>query len=88
METFEVGENVSILDESGVFTIKEIQLNKVRIEDEFGFEQWIDLKLVVKRRTISVDRLQKKDESGVQLSRNNLKSNSIPEIDLHIECLV
>ena len=88
MQIFEVGENVSILDESGIYTIREIQLTKVRIEDEFGFEQWIDLKFVVKRRSISVDRLQKKDESGVQLSNYNMKSNSIPEIDLHIECLV
>lgn len=88
MQTFEVGENVSVLDESGVFIIKEIQLTKVRIEDEFGFEQWVDLKFVVKRRSISVERLQKKDETGAQLSRNILKSNSIPEIDLHIECLI
>ena len=88
MQSFEVGENVSILDESGVFTIKEILQGKARIEDEFGFEQWIDLKFIVKRRSITVDRLQKKDETGSQLSKNNLKSNSFPEIDLHIECLL
>jgi len=88
MQTFEVGENVSILDESGVFTIKEILQGKARIEDEFGFEQWIDMKFVVKRRSISINRLQKKDETGTQFSKNDLKTNSIPEIDLHIECLV
>lgn len=88
MECFEVGENVSILDESGVFTIKEILKGKARIEDEFGFEQWIDLKFVVKRRSIIVNRLQKKDETKPQSSKNDLKTNTIPEIDLHIECLV
>jgi hypothetical protein len=66
MQSFEVGENVSILDESGVFTIKEILQGNTRIEDEFGFEQWIDLKFIVKRRSIYVDRLQKKDETGSQ----------------------
>ncbi len=88
MRTFEVGENVSILDESGVFIIKEILQSKARIEDEFGFEQWIDMKFVVKRRSISINRLQKKDETAKQFSKNDLKTNSIPEIDLHIECLV
>jgi len=88
MQSFQVGENVSILDESGVFIIKEIILSKVLIEDEFGFEQWIDLKFVLKRRSISVNRIQKKDESESRSSKNDLKTTSIPEIDLHIECLV
>lgn len=88
MQTFEVGENVSILDESGVFIIKEILQGKARVEDEFGFEQWIDMKFVVKRRSISANRLQKKDETATKISKKDLKTISIPEIDLHIESLV
>jgi dsDNA-specific endonuclease/ATPase MutS2 len=88
MQSFGVGEKISILDESGIFTIKEIQACKVRIEDEFGFEQWIEKKFLVKRRDISFEIVQVKDDMSNQNTKNVLKINSIPEIDLHIENLI
>ena len=88
MESFVVGEKVSILDETGVFEVKEILFGKVRIEDEYGFERVIETKFLVKRRTISVELIEKKDNDKLKSSKNEAKSNSIPEIDLHIENLV
>lgn len=88
MESFVVGEKVSMLDEIGVYKIKEIRSGNVCIEDEFGFEQWVASKFVVKRRSISVNTIQKKDSVDPKSTKNETKTNVIPEIDLHIENLI
>lgn len=88
MDFFIVGERVSILDETGVYTIKEISSAKILIEDEFGFEQWIESNFLVKRRTISINVIQKKDSVELKSIKKDSKSYAIPEIDLHIERLV
>lgn len=88
MDSFTICEKVSLLEEPGVFVVKEIISGKVRIEDEFGFEQWIDLKYVVKRRSISVRTIQKKDRVESKSIKNETKTNVIPEIDLHIESML
>ena len=88
MEVFVIGEKVSILEEAGVYTIKEILSGSVKIEDEFGFEQLIETKFVVKRRMISVHQIQLKDTNSGLSAKNETKTDSLPEIDLHIENLV
>ena len=88
MESFVVGEKVSILDETGVFTVKEILVGKVRIEDEFGFEHWIETNFVVKRRIISVTTIHQKDSYASKPFKNEEKLNLKAEIDLHIENLI
>jgi hypothetical protein len=88
MDSFELGEHVSILDEKGVFTVKEIFINKLTLEDEFGFEQTIETRFVVKRRQIEVDRIQEKEETKNQHLKVVQKFPSIPQIDLHIENLL
>jgi hypothetical protein len=87
-DSFQVGEQVSIIDETGVFVIKEIHLQKMKIEDEFGFERIIELRSVVKRRAINSDRVQQKDQFINNQLKVNPKVSSLPEIDLHIESLI
>ena len=77
MEVFVIGEKVSILEEAGVYTIKEILSGRVKIEDEFGFEQLIETKFVVKRRMISVHQIQPKDTNSTLSAKNKTKTDYI-----------
>lgn len=86
-DSFHVGEQVSILDEIGVFIIKEIFFQNIKIADEFGFERTVEAKFVVKRRAINSDHIQQKDQFTNKQLKVNTKVSSLPEIDLHIDLL-
>ena len=88
MNVFVPGEKVSIINETGFFIIKEIISENVIIEDEFGFQRIIETKFIVKRRLISVDTIQEKDNLSPHKSKNEPKTGAFPEIDLHLENLV
>ena len=49
---FEIGEKVSLLKESGVFIIVEIQTNVAIVLDEFSFERKVLRSELVKRQDI------------------------------------
>jgi len=85
---FEIGEKVSLLKESGVFIIVEIQTNVAIVLDEFSFERKVLRSELVKRKEIPIrGNIPKKD---FQKSENITKGKTekIPEIDLHIESLI
>ena len=85
---FEVGQEVSILHETGVFKILEIEAGQLILQDEFGFSQKIAPHLVVPRKAVSIGKLIVKDAtSSASTSTKKSPQKSEPFIDLHAEAL-
>ena len=61
---FEVGQEVSILHETGVFKVLEVEAGSLTLQDEFGFSQKIAPNLVVARKTVSTAKLIVKDNTN------------------------
>ena len=84
-----VGQQVSVLRESGIFTIQEIQKTQLVLTDEFGFSYTYTKDLVVARQAIDVQKIKNKDElTGALTQRQkppSSKENALPSIDLHAE---
>ena len=88
MRNFKVGDSVSILEEEGAFILKEIQTNKVVLLDEHGFERYVEISSVVRRRQIVSKEIVLKERDFLSESKSNKVNFQIPEIDLHIESLL
>ncbi|MEY4351650.1 MAG: hypothetical protein RL078_1729 [Bacteroidota bacterium] len=85
---FEVGQEVSILHETGVFKVLEIEAGQLTLQDEFGFSQKIASNLVVPRKAVSTNKLIVKDTSNLApTSTKKSPQKSEPFIDLHAEAL-
>jgi dsDNA-specific endonuclease/ATPase MutS2 len=85
---FEVGQEVSILHETGVFKVLEIEAGQLTLQDEFGFSQKIAPHLVVPRKAVSIGKLIVKDAtSPVSTSTKKSPQKSESFIDLHAEAL-
>jgi DNA-nicking Smr family endonuclease len=85
---FEVGQEVSILHETGVFKVLEIEAGQLTLQDEFGFSQKIASNLVVPRKAVSTNKLIVKDaSSSANTSIKKSQQKSDPYIDLHAEAL-
>ena len=84
-----VGQQVSVLRESGIFTIQEILKTQLVLCDEFGFSYTYAQDLVVARQAIDVQKIKNKDElTGARTQRQkppSSKENALPIIDLHAE---
>ena len=50
---FKKGETVSILTESGAFTVLEVGIHRSKLEDEFGFERQVPNSLIVPRQKVA-----------------------------------
>ena len=85
---FEIGEKVSLLKESGVFIIVEIQMNVAIVLDEFSFERKVLRSELVKRQDIYFHGNIPKKELDSQPSTVKEKKSQLPQIDLHIEHLI
>ncbi len=85
---FEVGQEVSILHETGVFKVLEIEAGSLTLQDEFGFSQKIAPHLVVARKVVSTAKLIVKDNTNsVPTSTKKSPPKSESTIDLHAEAL-
>jgi hypothetical protein len=85
---FEVGQEVSILHEIGVFKVLEIEIGSLTLQDEFGFSQKIAPHLVVARKAVSTVKLIVKDNTNsVPTSTKKAPQKSEPIIDLHADAL-
>lgn len=84
-----VGQQVSVLRESGIFIIQEILKTQLVLTDEFGFSYTYTQDLVVARQAIDVQKIKNKDQ--INSARNQrqkpptTKENALPSIDLHAE---
>lgn len=87
---FKVGDIVSLLQQTGKYTILAINHTQITIEDEHGFDQKIDVKHLVAQRPITVLEVPNFDKDvGVNSKVFPLKTKSeYFEIDLHIESLI
>jgi len=86
MVSFNLGESVSLLTETGVFTIIEINPLKACIKDEFGISRWVPNNQLVKRKSVNGP-IHQKDNPTVNNSKRKTRPHKIPQIDLHAEAL-
>ena len=87
---FKVGDIVSLLHQTGKYTILAINHTQITIEDEHGFDQKIDVKHLVPQRPITVLEVPSFEKDANANSKGfPLKTkNEYFEIDLHIEALI
>ncbi len=83
---FELGQEVSLLHEVGIFVVKSIELHEFVVQDEFGFEQRVAVKYVVPRKPIEakVVVIKKEDQSRPKTNAGKAQESVI---DLHAEAL-
>lgn len=85
---FSIGERVSILNETGTYTILNIAETFVEVEDEHGFDQKVPLSLIVKTKAVVSGNIVIKDEDETNRSNAKKGLDLIPSIDLHFESLL
>mgnify|MGYP006115899149 CR=1 FL=1 len=85
---FSIGECVSILNETGSYTIIKLDTSFAWVEDEHGFDQKIPIHLVVQTKPIITDTIVIKDEDNASSLKSKKGFERIPSIDLHIESLL
>ena len=87
---FKVGDIVSLLHQTGKYTILEINHTKITIQDEHGFTYKIDSSGLVQQRPITVLEVPSFEKDvNVNSKGFPLKTkNEYFEIDLHIEALI
>lgn len=83
---FELGQEVSLLHEVGIFVVKSIEHHELVVQDEFGFEQRVAVKYVVPRKPIEakVVVIKKEDQSRPKTNAGKAQKSVI---DLHAEAL-
>ena len=80
---FQQKEEVSILNESGIYQVIRAEGTFLWLEDEHGFERKVSLEFVVRRKQINVQKVPNKDNSTLHSTKKALKNELIPSIDLH-----
>jgi hypothetical protein len=84
-----VGQQVSVLREAGVFTVKVIEADALQLEDENGFCYRYLQSMVVARQEIQIQQITVKDAQMAQKPKAqkpvSTKENALPSIDLHAE---
>ena len=76
-------EEVSILNEVGVYRVLRAEDTFLWLEDEHGFERKVSVQFVVRRKQIKVEKVPQKDlQKPVKPSLTPI-GESIPSIDLH-----
>jgi hypothetical protein len=80
---FQQFEEVSILNESGLFRVLRAEGLFLYLEDEHGFERKVSVDFVVRRKQIQVNKVPFKDDVPATSSKKSNKNEEIPSIDLH-----
>jgi hypothetical protein len=80
---FQQFEEVSILNESGLFRVLRAEGLFLYLEDEHGFERKVSVDFVVRRKQIQVNKVPFKDDVSATSSKKSNKNEEIPSIDLH-----
>lgn len=80
---FQQYEEVSILNESGIYRVLRAEGAFLCLEDEHGFERKVSLEFVVRRKQMNVQKVPNKDQSNINSSKKSNKNEVIPSIDLH-----
>jgi hypothetical protein len=80
---FQQNEEVSILNEAGIYRVIRAEGTFLWLEDEHGFDRKVAVEFVVRRKQINVEKVTNKDNATVHSSKKALKNELIPSIDLH-----
>jgi hypothetical protein len=80
---FQQYEEVSILNESGLFRVLRAEGLFLYLEDEHGFERKVSVEFVVRRKQIQVNKIPVKDGLSSASSKKSNKNEDTPSIDLH-----
>jgi hypothetical protein len=80
---FQHNEEVSILNEAGIYRVQRAEGTFLWLEDEHGFDRKVSVEFVVRRKQIHVNKVPIKDDLSANSSRKSNKNEEIPSIDLH-----
>jgi len=80
---FQHNEEVSILNEAGIYRVQRAEGTFLWLEDEHGFDRKVLVEFVVRRKQIHVNKVPIKDDLSANSSRKSNKNEEIPSIDLH-----
>ena len=83
---FQVGESVSMLHESGAYTIQQLSDSHAHVLDEFGFEYRIPISSLIKRTPIKGE-VENKELLVTPNATKKQALSSIPTLDLHATAL-
>jgi dsDNA-specific endonuclease/ATPase MutS2 len=83
---FQVGESVSMLHESGAYTIKQLSSSHAHVLDEFGFEYRVPISSLIKRTPIPGE-VENKEPIVTPNATKKQALSPIPTLDLHATAL-
>ena len=83
---FQVGESVSMLHESGAYTIQQLSDSHAHVLDEFGFEYRIPISSLIKRTPIKGE-VENKELLVTPNATKKQALSPIPTLDLHATAL-
>jgi hypothetical protein len=82
---FQQFEEVSILNESGLFRVLRAEGTFLCLEDEHGFERKVSLEFVVRRKEILVNKVPIKDHVYSSVSKKSNRNEQMPLNDIVIK---
>ncbi|MBL6660202.1 MAG: Smr/MutS family protein [Crocinitomicaceae bacterium] len=82
---FTIGEVISILNETGRYTVESIAKDFIFVIDEHGFELKIPSDQAVKIHHFKTGEVKTKDVDRIKPKSNKLDAQDIPKLDLHYE---
>ncbi|MBM3160252.1 MAG: Smr/MutS family protein [Bacteroidetes bacterium] len=86
MPKFIISERVTILNEVGFFSVKEIKGERIILVDDFGFERSVLCSYVCKTQHVEITHISNKDISEIT-KKTKSTPHEIPQLDLHGESL-
>ncbi|MBM3455585.1 MAG: hypothetical protein FJX80_10605 [Bacteroidetes bacterium] len=86
MPSFIISERVTILNEVGFFSVKEIRGERLILVDDFGFERSVLCSYVCKTQHVEITHISKKDIPEIT-KKIKSAAHEIPQLDLHGESL-
>tara|TARA_B100001287_G_scaffold276190_1_gene286158 strand:+ start:3788 stop:4306 length:519 start_codon:yes stop_codon:yes gene_type:complete len=85
---FIIGEQVSILNETGSYKVIGIESAYLVLEDEHGFDRRIPHRMIAKSKPVITRNVVRKDQDKELLEGGRKRKEMVPCIDLHIESLL
>ena len=82
---FSIGEVISILHETGRYTVESIEKDLVHVIDEHGFPLKVPMDKAVKIHFFKTEDVQTKEVDRVKPKTNKINAEDIPRLDLHFE---
>tara|TARA_B100000767_G_scaffold265006_1_gene280583 strand:+ start:1156 stop:1674 length:519 start_codon:yes stop_codon:yes gene_type:complete len=82
---FSIGEVISILNETGRYTIESLQEDALYVIDEHGFELRVPKEKAVKIHYFKTGDVEAKEIDRIKPRTNKINAEDIPRLDLHFE---